>query len=117
LLSAVPVLFLCFDATIKLVDIEPVAAAFQHLGYPGHLARGIGLLELGCLALYVIPRTAWFGALLLTGFLGGAIASHLRVADPLFSHCLFPSYVGLALWAGWFLRDERARALFAPAIA
>ena len=113
LLSSASVLFLGFDAAIKLVEIEPVRTAMQHLGYPGHLARGIGLLELGCLALYLIPRTAWLGAVLLTGFLGGAIASHLRVGDPLFSHCLFPSYVGLALWAGWFLRDARARVLFA----
>ena len=114
LLSAAAVLFLAFDAVIKLLEIQPVVEAFAHLGYPQRLARGIGLLELGCVVLYVLPRTAGLGAVLLSGFLGGAISTHLRVGDPLFSHCLFPSYVGLALWAGWFLRDERARVLFAP---
>src|SRR6187399_1962570 len=105
-LSAAAVLFLAFDAVIKLLEIQPVVEAFAHLGYPQHLARGIGLLELACVVLYVVPRTAGLGAVLLSGFLGGAISTHLRVGDPLFSHCLFPSYVGLALWAGWFLRDE-----------
>jgi hypothetical protein len=113
LLSALSLLFLTFDAVIKLLEIQPVVTAFAHLGYPQHLARGIGLLELACVVLHVLPRTAGLGALLLSGFLGGAISTHLRVGDPLFSHCLFPSYVGLALWAGWFLRDERARALLA----
>jgi DoxX-like family len=114
LLSAAAVLFLAFDAVIKLLEIQPVVEAFTQLGYPQRLARGIGLLELGCVVLYVLPRTAGLGAVLLSGFLGGAISTHLRVGDPLLSHCLFPSYVGLALWAGWYLRDERARVLFAP---
>jgi hypothetical protein len=72
----------------------------------------IGTLELVCLLTYVIPRTSALGALLLTGFLGGAISTHLRVGDPLFSHTLFPLYVACLLWAGLVLRDERVRTLF-----
>jgi len=109
--SGLAVAFLVFDGGIKLVKIQPVIDAFAHLGYPDRLARGIGLLELACLALYVIPRTACLGALLLTGFLGGAISTHLRIGDPLFSHTLFPSYVALLLWGGLALRDPRPLSL------
>jgi len=75
------------------------------------LPRGIGLLEAFCLAVYLIPRTSALGALLLTGFLGGAVATHLRVEDPLLSHVFFPVYVGLLLWGGLFLREQRLRTL------
>jgi DoxX-like protein len=81
------------------------------LGYPGHLIRGIGIIELVCLALYVIPQTAVLGAILLTGYLGGAVATHVRVESPLFSHILFPVYVALLIWGGLYLRDDRLRAL------
>jgi hypothetical protein len=77
------------------------------------LAPAIGLLELACVALYLIPRTAVLGAILATGLLGGAVAMHLRVGDPYPSHTLFPIYVGALLWAGLFLRDARVRAFVA----
>lgn len=112
ILSGLAVLFLLFDSVIKLLGITPVADAFGRLGYPVSLAAGIGILELGCIGVYLLRPVAVSGAVLLTGFLGGAVASHLRVGDPLFSHVLFPTYVGALLWAGLFLRDERLRTLF-----
>jgi hypothetical protein len=113
--TALPVLFLLFDATIKLLQIQPVVEAFQRLGIPGHLAPSIGALQLACILLYLYPRTALLGAVLLTGFLGGATLTHVRVGDPLFSHTLFPAYIGAMAWAGLYLRDARLRALaFAP---
>jgi len=111
LLSALPVLFLLFDCVIKLIKIQPVIDSFTQLGYPDSLARGVGLLEFVCLALYLVPRTAILGAIVLTGFLGGAVSTHLRIGDPLFSHVLFPVYVGLLIWSGLFLRDDTLRAL------
>jgi len=109
--SALPVLFLIFDGAIKFSHIAPVSEAFAHLGIPEGLASGIGLLQLVCVAAYVWPRSAVLGALLLTGFLGGAICLHVRVGDPLFSHVLFPVYVGALLWGGLLLREPRLRAL------
>jgi hypothetical protein len=109
--SALPVSFLLFDCVIKLIKIQPVVESFARLGYPESLARSIGVLELACLTLYVLPRTASLGAIVLTGFLGGAIAAHVRIADPLLSHVLFPVYVGALLWGGLLLRDEKLRAL------
>ena len=105
------VAFLVFDAAIKLAVIPPVVDAFAKLGMPVALAQGIGVLELFCVALYVIPATCALGAVLLTGFLGGAIAIHTRVGDPLVSHVLFPTYVGALLWTALFLKDARVRAL------
>ena len=110
-LSALPVLFLTFDSVIKVIKIAPVIESFAQLGYPDALARGIGLLELACLAVFLIPRTAVLGAILLTGFLGGAISTHLRIGDPLFSHTLFPVYIALMLWGGLYLRSDALRAL------
>jgi len=105
------VAFLVFDAAIKLAVIPAVVDAFAQLGLPVALAQGIGVLELFCVSLYVFPATAALGAVLLTGFLGGAIAIHTRVGDPLLSHVLFPVYVGALLWTSLYLRDERVRAL------
>ena len=110
IVTALPVLFLAFDTAIKLVRIEPVVQSFRELGYPVSLGRGIGLLELVCLLFYVVPRTAPIGAVLLTGYLGGAIATHVRIESPLLSHTLFPIYVGALLWLGLYLRDRRVRA-------
>ena len=110
-ISALPVLFLAFDAIIKLTNVPAVAEANASLGLPAHLAPGLAVLELVLLVLYLVPRTALVGAILWTGYLGGAIAIHLRVANPLFSHTLFPLYVALPLWAGLALRDARVRAL------
>jgi DoxX-like protein len=112
-LSALPVLFLTFDAVIKLMLIDPVVTSMGELGYPVALARIIGALELACLLVYVVPRTSIVGAILLTGFLGGAIASHARIESPLFTHTLFGTYVGLMLWGGLILRHRTLRALIA----
>ena len=113
LVTGIPVLFLAFDVAIKLVNPPMVAEASARLGLPAGLSAGIGLLLLACLALYVVPRTAPLGAVLLTGYLGGAVLTHLRVGDPLLSHTLFPVYVGALLWTGLYLRDDRVRRLLA----
>jgi hypothetical protein len=113
ILSGVVVLFLLVDAGYKLIRPLPAPAveAFGKLGYPVEFAAGLGILLLSCVALYLIPRTSVLGAILLTGYLGGAVASHVRVGDAWFSHALFPVYVGLLIWGGIYLRDERLRAL------
>ena len=111
LVSALPVLFLLFDSTIKLVVIQPVVDSFTQLGWPVGLAIPIGVIELACIALYLAPRTAILGALLLTGYLGGAVATHVRVGSPLLTHTLFPVYVALLLWGGLMLRESRLREL------
>lgn len=111
IISALAVLFLLFDGVIKVMTIDPVVESFAELGYPGSLALGIGILELVCILVYVIPRTSVLGAILLTGYLGGAIASQVRIGSPLFSHTLFPVYVGLLNWGGLFLREDRLHAL------
>jgi hypothetical protein len=110
-LSAVPVLFLIFDSLIKFSGLPIVRQSMTELGYPMEAALWIGLLEIACLAIYLAPRTSVLGAVLLTGYLGGAIATHVRVGNPLFSHVLFPTYVAALLWAGLFLREQRLRAL------
>jgi hypothetical protein len=115
ILTGLAVAFLLFDGTMKLGPAAPVVEAMSQLGYPAGLARGIGMLLLGCVALHVNPRTSILGAVLLTGYLGGAVASQLRIESPLFSHTLFPVYVGAMIWGGLLLRDERLRALLSPA--
>jgi DoxX-like family len=104
-------LFLLFDSVIKFIKPAPVVEAFGHLGLPLSLSVGIGILLLTCTAVYLIPSTSVLGAILLTGYLGGAVAIHLRAGDPLFSHVLFPVYMGVLVWAGIFLRDHRLGAL------
>ena len=111
ILTALPVLFLVFDIVIKLMKITPVVDSFTQLGIPTGLARAIGTLELVCLLTYLHPRTALLGAILLTGYLGGAVLTHVRVGDPLLSHALFPTYIGMMLWGGLYLREPRLRAL------
>lgn len=111
ILSGLVVAFLTFDAIMKLSGHAEVAKASARLGLPGSLAPTLGILLLVCVALYLIPRTAPLGAVLLTGYLGGAVLTHLRVGDPLLSHTLFPVFVGVAAWAGLYLRDARVRAL------
>ena len=111
IVTAIPALFLAFDVGIKLADIPPVRESFARLGYPEASGPALGLLEGLCLAAYLAPWTSVLGAILLTGYLGGAVASHLRVGDPLLTHTLFPVYVGALLWGGIFLREERLRAL------
>ncbi|PWK68515.1 DoxX family protein [Aminobacter sp. AP02] len=110
-LSGALIAFLVFDAVIKLVPLQVVIDTTAALGFPPELARTLGVLTLICTALYAWPRTAILGAILLTGYLGGAIAIHLRISNPLFSHTLFGVYLGLMAWGGLYLRDERLRAL------
>jgi hypothetical protein len=107
IMSAVPVLVLVMSAVMKFAKPAPVLQGFAHLGLPETPAIGLGVLELACTALYVIPRTAVLGAILLTGYLGGAIVSHLRVGDAFIGPLIF----GVLIWAGLFLREKRLRAL------
>ena len=111
-LTGLAALFMTFDIAIKLVDLQIVRDTLVQLGYPPELGRTIGVIELICLALSLNPRTSVLGAVLFTGVMGGAIATHMRVGDPLFSHVLFGVYLGAALWGGLWLRDARLRALF-----
>jgi hypothetical protein len=109
--TALAALFLVFDGVTKLAGVQPVVEAMQRLGYPQATASPIGLILLACVGLYLLPRTALLGAVLLTGFLGGAISAHVRIEDPLFSHTLFPVYVAALVWGGLYLRDARVRAM------
>ncbi len=111
ILSGLVVLFLIPDGIFKFIKPAPVVEAFAHVGWPVSLANTLGILLLVCTALYVFPRTSILGAILLTGYLGGAVATHLRAGDPLFSHVLFPTYLGTLLWLGLYLRDDRLRVL------
>jgi hypothetical protein len=104
-------LFLLVDGGFKLVMSPEAVAGTAELGWPVNVVRGLGVLELFLLVIYLIPRTAVLGAVLWTGYLGGAIATHLRVGNPLFSHTLFPIYVAVLIWGGLWLRDRRVRAL------
>ena len=110
-MSGIVVLFLVFDGVIKLVPLAPVTETLAQLGYPTDIAQGLGVLTLICTVLYAIPRTSVLGAILLTGLFGGAMATHLRVGSPVFSHLLFGGYLGLLAWGGLYLRDPRVRAL------
>jgi len=110
-LSGFAVLFLFFDAVMKFIKPAPVVDAFARLGFPLDLSVTIGTILLACTILYVIPRTSILGAILLTGYLGGAVATHLRAGSPLFSEALFPVYMGVLLWLGLYLREDRLRAL------
>jgi hypothetical protein len=114
-LTALAVLFLVFDTTIKLVGAKEAVEGTVQLGWAPHHLPILALIEIGCLVLYLVPRTAPLGAVLWTGYLGGAIATHLRVDSPLFTHILFPIYVAALIWGGLYLRDARVRALLRPA--
>ena len=109
ILTALVVAFLVFDAAVKFTANSTVVSAFAQLGYPLALAPVIATLEIVCLVVYLVPRTSLLGALLWTGYLGGAIATHLRVGNPLFSHTLFPIYVAVLIWGGLVLRDADLR--------
>src|SRR5258705_3620171 len=110
-LSGLVVLFLIPDGIIKFIKPAPVVDAFARLGLALISSVRLGVSLLTCTVLYAIPRTSVLGAILLTAYLGGAVATHLRVGDPLFSHTLFPTYLGIMLWLGLYLREERLRAL------
>src|ERR1041384_4081752 len=105
ILTGFALLFLVVDAVMKVVGAPAAVEATTQLGYPANTLPGIGLVELVCLAVYLIPRTAVLGAVLWTGYLGGAVATHVRVGNPLFTHVLFPVYIATLLWAGLCLRD------------
>jgi hypothetical protein len=112
-LSGLVILFLVMDAGMKIAALSVVTESAVMIGWTGDAGfwRAMGLLLLAITALYAWPRTAVLGAILLTGYLGGAVATHLRMSDPLFSHTLFGVYLGIALWAGLWLRDPRIRNL------
>lgn len=111
ILSAVPVAFLLFDAAVKLVRAPIAVETTAQIGYPAGILIPLGAIELACLAVYLTPRIAPLGAILWTAYLGGAVATHVRLGNPLFSHVLFPTYVAAMLWVGLWLRDARVRAL------
>ena len=105
------VAFLVFDIVVKLLMLAPAMEGTARLGYSQSLVLPIGVIELACVSVYLIPRTSVLGAILLTGYLGGAVASQVRAGNPLFTHELFPIYVAAMAWGSLLLRDERLRAL------
>jgi len=111
ILSALPALFLLMDGIMKVMKPDFVVKATVELGYPENVIFGLGIAVLICVILYIIPYTSVVGAILLTGYLGGAVASHLRHGDPLFSHVLSPVYFAILLWGGLYLREPRLSAL------
>ena len=111
-LSGLVIAFMVMDATMKLMALPVVLETSAPLGFAGaEMARGLGITLIVCTILYALPRTAVLGAILLTGYLGGAVATHVRVGSPLFTHILFGVYLGVMLWSGLYLRDMRLRAL------
>ena len=113
-ISGLIILFLLFDGGIKLVPLDIVTQTSGEIGLPtdAGFARTLGILTLIGTVLYAIPRTSVLGAILLTGYLGGAVATHIRVDSPLFTHILFGVYLGIMAWGGLWLRDPKVRALF-----
>ena len=109
--SALPVAFLLVDAAMKVIKAPAVVAGTTQAGYPESVVSPLGIVLLICTILYTIPRTSILGAILLTGYLGGAVATHVRMSDPLFSHILVPVYFGVMVWGGLYLRDSRLRSL------
>lgn len=111
-LSAVFVLFMLMDISIKLIGLPVVEETMRGLGWPPGWGLPIGVMELVLVALYLFPRTALLGAVLLTGLFGATVATHLRLGNPLFSHVLFGVYLALFAWGGLWLRDAGLRAVF-----
>ena len=111
IMSALMILFMFFDSISKLALEHHVVEATTRIGYPLGTIRPLGIICLLCTALYAVPRTSILGAILLTGYLGGAIASKVRIDDPLFSSVLFGVYFGILVWGGLYLRDEGLRSL------
>lgn len=111
ILSSLAALFLLIDGVMKLVKPAVVVETTVKLGYAESVILGLGIVLLACTAIYLIPRTAVLGAILLTGYLGGAVATHVRVGGPLFA-VIFPVIIGLLLWGGLYLRNERLRSSF-----
>lgn len=111
MLTTLAALFLLMDTIFKFLHPPQVLATFTQLGWPAELSVTLGVIQLSCLIVYLVPRTAIIGAILLTGYLGGAIATNMRVGNPLFSHILFPIYLSVFIWGGLYLRDTRVRTL------
>ena len=107
IVSALPGLMLLFSGAMKVARPEAVLKGFSDLGYPQDLALGIGILELVCTLFYLVPATAVLGAILLTGYMGGAIATHVRLGEPFFAQVI----LGVLIWLGLYLRDARVREL------
>jgi hypothetical protein len=113
-MGGVPAAFMLVDAVMKLLALPVVVKSAEELGLGGvGMARGLGALLLASTLLYLAPQTSAIGAILLTGYLGGSVITHLRVGNPLFTHALFGVYLGILLWGGLYLRNERLRALIA----
>jgi hypothetical protein len=112
-LSTLAVLFLIFDGVLKLIKPAVVVEGTTKLGYSPSVITPLGIVLLSCVVLYCLPVTRVLGAILLTGYLGGAVATHVRVGDPLFSHILVPTYIASLLWLGLYFRDPALRA-FVP---
>lgn len=111
-LSGLFLAFMAFDVTIKLIRLPIVGETMTGLGWPPEMGFIIGVIEAACVILYAVPRTAVLGAVLMTAVLGGAVATHLRIDSPLFSHILFGVYLGLFMWGGLFLRMPDLRDVF-----
>jgi hypothetical protein len=111
IISGLITAFMIFDAVIHIMKPAPVAEAFAKLNIPLSLAVPLGVIELLCVVLYAIPSTAILGAILLTGYLGGAVAIQLPTGNPFFGEILFPVYIGVFLWGGIYLRDAKLRTL------
>ncbi|WGS19817.1 MULTISPECIES: DoxX family protein [unclassified Bradyrhizobium] len=113
IMSGLVIVFLLFDGAIKLVPWPVVTDTMDKMGFGASetLARSLGLITIVCTLLYSVPPTSILGAILLTGYLGGAVASHMRIGSPLFTHTLFGLYLGLVLWGGLYLRDSNLHAL------
>jgi hypothetical protein len=109
--SGLTTAFLLVDAIMKVVSARVSVEGTVQVGYPENVVVPIGIVLLICTVLYVIPRTSFLGAILLTGYLGGAVATQVRISAPLFGNILFPVYVGVLAWAGLYLRNPRLRTL------
>ena len=110
-ITGIALAFMTFDVSMKLFQVKAAIEGTTQLGFPASVVLPLGLIQLLCLVLYVIPRTAPLGATLLTAYLGGAVAIHVRLYNPLFTHTLSPVYVAMFLWGGLYLRDARVRAV------
>ena len=110
-MSGIACLFLAFDASMKVLKVPEAVQGTIDLGYPAGVLLWLGIVQVVCLVAYLVPRTAVLGAVLWTGYLGGAIATHVRLEHPWATHILFPVYVAVLLWGGLWLRDRRLREL------
>ena len=114
IITGIALAFMALDVTMKLARVSQAIEGTVQLGFAPGIVLPLGLIQLVCLILYVVPRTAPLGATLLTAYLGGAVAIHVQRGNPVFTHMLFPVYIAFLLWGGLYLRDARVRALLAP---